>query len=116
MEMVHIGRPIGIDARQQGHHRRELRKIIPVDQDARCARHRHQVQGVVGRAASSEQTDDAIDHGFGIDLMTQADALLAQGDGTLHTCMVQGLTQRRVRVHKGRPGQLQTHDFHQHLI
>ena len=53
---------------------------------------------------------------FGVDLMAHADIRLAECNRTLHTGLVQGLAQWRVRIDEARAWQLQAHDFHQHLV
>ena len=47
-KMVHIRLPVGIHANQQRDNGRNLVKIIPIQNHARRARHRHKVHGVVG--------------------------------------------------------------------
>ena len=59
VEVVHVGRAVGIDARDQRHRRRQLVEVLPVDRDAGRARDRRQVDRVVGRAAGREQADHA---------------------------------------------------------
>ena len=116
VEMVHIGRAVGIDPGQQWHHSRKFGEVVPVDEDASRTCHRHQMQSVVGRAAGGQQTDDAIGHSFGINLVAHANIRLAECHRALHTSLVQGLAQWCVRIHKAGAGQLQAHDFHQHLV
>jgi formyltetrahydrofolate deformylase len=63
VKLIHVGFAIGVNARQQGHHIRQLAEIIPVDPDARGMGHGHQMQCVIGRAAGGQQADDAVDDG-----------------------------------------------------
>ena len=60
-------KPVRIDARQQRHDVGKLGNILPGQMDAGCARHREQMQRVVGRAARGVQADDAVDDGALVD-------------------------------------------------
>ncbi|MNL83790.1 hypothetical protein D3C87_2115350 [compost metagenome] len=51
MEMVHVGKPVGIDAGKQWHDVRQIGNILPGEMDAGGTRHGDEVQGVVGRSA-----------------------------------------------------------------
>ena len=115
--MVHIGAAVGVDAGQQGHAGRQIRKIVPVDDQACRTRHGHQVQGVVGGAPGGQQTHDAVDDDFGIDLVAHARVgRLAELHRTLHRRVGEGFAQGRARVDKRRARQVQAHDLHQHLV
>ena len=48
VEMVHIGNAVGVDLGHQGHCGRDIVKILQIQQNARGARHRGQVQHQVG--------------------------------------------------------------------
>ncbi len=63
LELVHVGLAVRVHAGQQRHHGRELVKVVPAQHDAGHARHRDQVQRVVGGAAGGQQPDDAVDEG-----------------------------------------------------
>ena len=72
MEMVHVRRAVGIDAREQRHLVRKLCKIIPGQFDPRRRRHGNEMHGVVGGTTCGQQTHDAIHNHFCIDLMPHA--------------------------------------------
>ena len=63
-KMVHIGLPVGIHANQQRDNGRDFVKIVPIQNHARRARHRHQVHGVVGGAACCHQAYHGVDKRF----------------------------------------------------
>ena len=117
LEVVHIGAAVGVHAREQRHAGRELGKVVPVHDQTCRARHRHEVQGVVGRAARREQAHDAIDDDFGVDLVAHARLfVLRQRYGALDGLDGEGLAQWRAGVHKRGAGQVKAHDLHEHLV
>ena len=61
LELVHVGQAVGIDAGEQRRRRRDLGEVVPVQEDAGRARHRHQMQHVVGRASGGHQADHGVD-------------------------------------------------------
>ena len=120
VKVVHVGTAVGVDAGQQGHHAGEFGEIVPVDQHASCARHRHQVHGVVGRATGGHQADDGVDDGLLTDDVGEADGVAAGAPGVDHHAphhfARERIAQRRAGVDERRARQVQTHDFHQHLV
>ncbi|SPK72805.1 conserved exported protein of unknown function [Cupriavidus taiwanensis] len=119
MEMVHIGRAIGIDPRQQRRDARQQVKVVPVDDDAGGARHRHQMDGVVGRPAGGQQADHGIGDGAFVDDARQrqvAVAARAQRDRALRRRGRQRIAQAAVGMDEGRARQVQAHDLHQELV
>ena len=116
MKMIYIGAAIGINARQQRHHRRQRIKIIPVDDDAGRARNRDQMNGVIGRAACREQSDDGIDDRALIDHFGNRRVLISQMRNRGNT--PRGRRRQRVAqwcVGRGErsPRKMQPHHFHQ---
>ncbi len=119
MEAIDVGAAVRINARQQRHHRRQVAEIIPGDRDAGAARDRHQVQGVIGRAAGRQQADDGIHDGRFVDGVRQRQIFVAQrGDARRaagrggRQCVAQGSIGRHERGSR----HVQAHDLHQHLI
>ena len=119
LELVHVRQAVGVDPREQGRDARDVGEIIPVEQDAGGAGHRHQMQRVVGRAAGGHQADDAVDESAlvehppnrGEGVAERRDLGHALGGGT-----GQGIPQRCVGVDEGGTRQVQAHDLHQHLV
>ena len=119
VEMIDVSAAVGIDTCQQRHHGRECIEVVPIDDDARCARNRDQVNGVIARAAGCQQADDGIDDGAFIDHLCKRCVLVAQmGDRHNAACRRGGerIAQRRVGCDEGGTRQVQAHDFHQQLV
>ena len=75
------------------------------------------MKGVVGRAPGGQQTHDAVDDDFGINLVAHARVgRLAEFHRTLDRSRGEGFTQRCAWVDKRCAWQVQAHDFHQHLV
>ena len=80
LELVHIRRAIWIDAREQRNDFAERMHVFPTQLDSRHACNRHEVQGVVGRAAGGEQADHAVDDGFFVEQLCQRQIRMIQVD------------------------------------
>ena len=72
MKLIHICRAIWIHASEQGDDFAQIVHVFPAQFDARHARNRHDVQGVIGRATRCQQANHAIDDGFFIDQLRHA--------------------------------------------
>ena len=119
MEMVHVGRPVRIDACQQGRDARQLGKIRQRDGDAGRGRNRRDVQGVVGRSAGRHQTDNAVHDGARIHHLSRRPVVLAlrrDRRRPVRSRLGQRGPQRRAGIGKCRARQVQAHHFHQHLV
>ena len=118
VEVVHVGRPVGVHAGQERHHRREVVEVLPREVHAGRGRHRDEVHGVVGRAAGREERDHAVDDDLLVDDL--ADAVGAPRardlDHPPRRRIRQRGPQRVVGVHEGRAGQVQAHDVHEQLV
>ena len=117
--MVHVGLPVRIDPRQERRDFREVGEILPPQRDARRGRHRHQVDGEIGRAAGRVQPDDAVDdRAFVDDAPDRRELIAERGDRQRPLDAEHGerVAQRRVGIDEGRARQMQAHDLHQHLI
>ena len=103
LEVVHVGRAVRVDAGEQGHHRGELGEIVPVDEHARCFRHRDQMNRVIRRAAGGEQADDAVDHRFDAHYVRKRRGLAAlrrKHDGPRAGRHRQSVAQPRAGIHE----------------
>ena len=117
-KVIHIGVAVGIHAGNQRHRGAQFGEIRPVRLESRGAGHGHQVDGVIGRAAGGEQPHHAvyqrgfIQHAAHRGVVAAAGQLqhAARGFGG------QRFAQRRSRIHEARAGQVQAHEFHQHLV
>ena len=49
VKMIHVRAAVGIDLRQQRRDRGQVGEVVPGHDDASRPRHRHQMQGVIGR-------------------------------------------------------------------
>ncbi len=78
MEMVHVGGAVRIHPRQQRRGLGQLVQVVPVDQQAGSAGHRHQVQGVVGGAAGRGQADHRVDDGLLVDRTCKRPVVIAK--------------------------------------
>ena len=120
VEMVHIGAAVGVHAGQQRHHGGEFGKVVPVDQHPGGAGHCNQVDGVVGAAAGGQQAHQSVDQGLLGHDVGQADGgragFAGVENGHAHGFAGEGFAQRGAGVDEGRAGQVQAHDFHQHLV
>ncbi len=117
MKLVHIGRAVRIDASKQRHDRRNIREIVPVDNDACRLRHRGQVQRMIGRSPRRHQADDRIHDGPGIhDIRHRAFTSLRQFHASHSRRPHQRIAQRRARIDERRAGQVQPHQLHHHLV
>ena len=77
------------------------------------------MQRVVGGATSSVKADNRINKTAFIQHPSDrpwAFPLAADGDCSLASFNIQRMTQITMGVFKRRPGQMQPHDFHQHLV
>ena len=63
-KMVHVRLAVGVNADKQRDDGGDVVEVVPVEYDARRARHGHQMHGVVGRAARGHQADDCVDKRF----------------------------------------------------
>jgi len=119
LEVVHVGLAIRINARQQRHNGRQRVEVFPAQFDACRTRHRHQMQQVIGRAAGSMQADDRIDETAFVEQSSQravVGALRGQLQHAFDGGIGQCAAQRGAGIDETRTGQMQAHDFHQHLI
>ena len=119
LELVHIGCPIRVHARQQGHDGRQFIEVAPVDHDAGRTGHGHPVDEVVGGAAGGQQRHHRIDdaalvhHATDWRMPRLAGARLQHGaHRRLRECGAQVV----VRVHEGRARHMQAHGLQQHLV
>ena len=64
MEMVHVARSIGVNARYQRHGAGQLRQIVPVEPDACRACHCRYVDRMIGRPARRQQADGRVHDGL----------------------------------------------------
>ena len=78
--MVHVSRPVRIDAAQQWRHAGEIVKVRPVDKQSRRPGDRDQMDGVVGRTAGGVQADYGVCDGPRIDDVGQGGRLVAAGN------------------------------------
>src|SRR5690606_14614813 len=67
VEMVHVGKSVRIDARQERNDVGEFRNVLPGQMNASCACHGDEVQGMIGRSAGGMEADDAVDDGSLVD-------------------------------------------------
>ena len=118
LELIHIGTAVRVYARQQRHHSRQLRKVIPVNQNARRARHRHPVNQMVGRATSGQQGDHGVDDAALIHHAADRRKAASLGDGqhAAHGFTCEQLALGVSRVDKGCARHMQAHGFEQHLV
>ena len=119
VEVVHIGQAVRIDPRQQRRDIGKIREILPVQHDPTGPRHRDKVDQQVGRPARRMQADDAVHIGFFVQHIANGCVFIAQmadRQRPLRPRNGQRITQGRIGVHKGRAGQVQAHELHQHLV
>ena len=118
MELVHIGFAIGIHPRQQRHDVGEFIKVRPIDDNAYHAGNGNQMQGVVGRATRGHQADYGIDDAALIQHFPHTHRLccLCQQCGLYGSLFDQCRAQLGMWVYKRAGGQMQAHEFHQHLV
>ena len=81
LKLVHIGRAVRIDPRQQRRDGGQAREIIPVDGDAGGTRHGHPVNQVVGGAARGEQGHHGVDDAALVDQPTDGCVVPPREDG-----------------------------------
>ena len=118
-ELVHVARTVGIDPRDQRHHRRQPVEILPIDQDAGGARNRRQVDRMVGRSSGCEQTDGGVDDRLLIDDAAERAivvAVPADLDQPVNRCAGQLLAKLGAGVDEGGAGNVQSHHLHHHLV
>ena len=117
MEVVHVARAVGIDAGDQRDRRRQGVEVGPVDEDARGARDRRDVDRVVGRAAGREQADRGIDDRALVDDVAER-ARLGRGEvgQAVDGGAGQRLAQRRAGIDEGGTGNVEPHQLHHHLV
>ena len=119
VEMVHIGKAVGINAGEQRHDVGEIGNILPGEDDAGGASHGDQMHCVVGGATRRMQADDAVDDGSFIDHLAcrgELVALRGNRQRTLGSFTRQRIAQRRAGIDEGGAGHVETHDLHQHLV
>ena len=117
MELVHIRRPVRIDAREERHDRGDVREVVPVHDQPRRQRHRRYMQRMVGRAACRHQSNDGVDDGACVyNVRHRAFARLCKLDATRRRRADERLPQRCVGIHERRAGQVKTHQLHHHLV
>ena len=119
MERVHILRAVRIDPGDQRCHPAQVIEILPGDQDPRGARHRQDMEGVIGRPAGGHQASYGVDDALGVHDSRERGVVIAavpDGHGPLRRGGGQGVTQRRVGRDEGRAGQVQACQFHHHLV
>ncbi len=119
LEMVHVGKPVGIDAGQQRDLVGKIGDILPGQVNAGGARHGDQMQRVVGRAAGGMKPDDRVDEGPLVDHLACRGVIVAErGDGQrpLGRLAGQRVAKRRAGIDEGGAGHVQPHEFHQHLV
>ena len=117
LEGVHIGRAVGIDAREQRRDRRQFVHVGPVDQHPRRPRHGDQVDGVVGGAPGGQKGHDHVDDGLLVDDVGHAALAAArQFDGPLRRRRRQGVAQTGVGMDKGGGRHVQPAQLHHHLV
>lgn len=119
VEVVHVARAVRVDPRDQRHHAGKPVEILPIDDDARGARHGRDVDRVVGRAAGGEQADDGVDDRPLVDAAPERAVIVAVpadlGEPvdrrTRHR-----LPQPRAGIDEGGAGHVQAHHVHHHLV
>ncbi len=119
MKLVDICRAIRVDPAEQRDNVRQLRKIIPVDDDPGCSGHCDKVHGQIGGTPCCQQTDYAVNDDFFIYQLPDRQiiaAVFSKADNLAGSGIRQCGTQRGIRMNKGRARQMQPHDFHHHLI
>ncbi len=78
VELVHVGRAVGIDAGQQRHRAGQLGEILEAQFDASGAGDGDEMQQVVGGATGGVQADHAVDDGALVDDQSNRRVFLAQ--------------------------------------
>ena len=118
LELVHVGRAVGIDAAQQRHDGGQLGEVVPVDADAGGARHRDPVDQVVGRAAGRQQRRHRVDDGALVHHAAdrRVAACLDDAQHGAHCFARQLLAQFVARIDERRARHVQAHRLHQHLV
>jgi hypothetical protein len=119
VKMVHVGKPVRVDARQQRHGFGEVGDVAPGQLDAGALRHGDKVHGMVGGAAGRVQSDDAVyDRLLVHDTARRGELVAERGDRQrpLGGLPRQRIAQWCIGVDEGRAGQMKAHDFHQHLV
>ena len=125
LKMIDIRAPVGIQAAKQRRDARQRGEIVPLQNDAASARHRRQMNRVIGRAAARQHADDCVDKSprrqrrrrrrrglLGIRAVSNPN-IAAQ---TAHRGASQRRAQRRSGIDKRCARQLQAHQFEHHLI
>ena len=119
VEVVHVREAVRVDAGEQRDDLGEVGKVAPVELDTRSPCHRHEMKGVVGRAAGRVEPDDAVHEHALVQHLAHGRILVAQrrdlGDA-FGRMAGQRVAERRVGVDEAGPGQMEAHQLHQHLV
>ena len=119
VKMVHVGQPVGIDARHQRCRVRDVGEVLQVKLHARGAGHGDDVDHQIGRSARRHQPHQTVHKGALVQNITDGAVIIAQvGDfqRAFGARMGQRIAQVGVGVHERRTGQVQAHELHQHLV
>ena len=119
LKLVHIGRAIRVDPRQQRHHFGQRGEVLPGQLITGGTGNRRQVQAMVGRTAAGQQGHHRIDQRARIDLPTNRQKALTLRTVTRdQACRLVGqcITQWRIGMNEGAARHMQAHGLHQQLV
>ena len=111
--------PFGYTRAISGVTARDVRHVVPGDREADGARHGHEVDDVVGRAAGRHEADDGVDERTLVDDFDERQVVGAERGGlrdALRGRDRERMAQRRVRRDERRAGHVQPHHLHEHLV
>ena len=119
MEMVHIGKTVGIDLGHQRHSGRDICKILQIQQHACGPRHRGKMQNKVGGPPGCHQPDKPVHKAALVQNFARRGKAVAKrcdGGRAFDGCTRQRLAQIGAGIDETRARKVQPHEFHEHLV